>query len=42
MRVGVDDVFGKSGAPEDLLKRYNLTADAIVDKAKAAIAMKKA
>ena len=42
MRVGVNDVFGKSGAPEDLLKRYNLTSDAIVEKVMAAIKMKKA
>lgn len=41
LRVGVGDSFGKSGAPDLLLKRYHLTADAIEEKVKAAIAMKR-
>ncbi len=41
LRVGTQDVFGKSGKPDELLKEYGLTADAIVEIAKKAIAMKK-
>ena len=40
MRVGVNDTFGKSGPALDLLKLYGLCADNIVEKAKAAIALK--
>jgi len=29
-RVGVKDTFGESGKPEDLMKKYGLTADAIL------------
>ncbi len=41
VRVGVEDTFGKSGPAKELLKVYGLCADNIVDKAKAAIAIKK-
>jgi len=34
VRVGVHDVFGESGAIEDLLEHYGLTASAVVDAAK--------
>lgn len=40
-RVGVEDKFGRSGKPAELLKMYGLTAENIVAKAKAAMAMKK-
>lgn len=39
--VGVNDIFGKSGKPADLIVKYGLTADAVVEKAKAVLAMKK-
>lgn len=39
--VGVRDVFGKSGKPAELMKKYGLTADNIVEKAKEAIKMRK-
>ncbi|WP_010246016.1 transketolase family protein [Acetivibrio cellulolyticus] len=39
--VGVQDKFGKSGKPDELIKLYGLTAENIVNKAKEAIAMKK-
>ena len=41
LRVGVNDQFGRSGPAVEVLKRYGLTPDNIVAKAKAAIAMKK-
>jgi transketolase len=41
VRVGVADTFGKSGPALDLLPLFGLSADAIVEKAKTAIAMKK-
>ena len=41
LRVGVEDKFGKSGQVPELLKEYGLTAENIVAKAKAAIALKK-
>lgn len=40
-RVGVQDKFGKSGKPDELLKMYGLTAENIAEKAKEAISMKK-
>jgi len=40
-RVGVMDVFGKSGKPDLLLEKYGLTSAKIVEAAKAAIAMKR-
>lgn len=39
-RVGVKDVFGESGTPDQLLEKYGLTAAQIVIKAKEAIARK--
>lgn len=41
LKVGVKDVFGESGKPDELLKGYGLTADDIVKKVKEAIALKK-
>ena len=40
LRVGIEDKFGRSGSVEDLLEKYKLTPAAIVEKAKAAIALK--
>lgn len=40
-RVGILDVFGKSGESVDLLCKYNLTPDDIVKAAKEALEMKK-
>ncbi|TAF35239.1 MAG: transketolase family protein [Cytophagales bacterium] len=40
--VAVNDSFGESGTPEDLLKKYGLTAEAIYQAAKKAIARKNA
>ena len=42
LRVGVEDRFGKSGKVAPLLEAYGLTPAAIADKARAAIALKKA
>ncbi|MCL2838187.1 MAG: transketolase family protein [Oscillospiraceae bacterium] len=39
-RIGTQDVFGRSGKPNELLKMYGLTAEDIAKQAKAAIAMK--
>ena len=39
-RVGVEDKFGQSGLPDELLKAYGLTAEHIAEKAKAAIGRK--
>lgn len=39
-RVGVNDSFGESGLPDELLEKYGLTAAAIVEKAKAVITRK--
>ncbi len=41
LRVGIKDVFGESGKPEELLKAYNLTSQDIVNKVKQAITLKK-
>ena len=41
IRLGVEDKFGRSGTPEDLLVRYGLTPENIVAKAKLAISKKK-
>jgi len=41
LRVGTNDVFGKSGKPADLMKEYGLTAENIAENVKKAIAMKK-
>lgn len=42
LRVGVEDKFGKSGQVPELLGEYGLTAKNIADKARAAVAMKRA
>ncbi len=39
-RIGVQDSFGESGTPAELLKKYGLTADDIVAAAKKAISRK--
>lgn len=39
-RIGVQDTFGESGTPAELLKKYGLTADDIVAAAKKAISRK--
>ena len=39
--VAVNDTFGESGKPADLLVKYGLTADAIISAAKKALARKK-
>ncbi|WP_039765088.1 MULTISPECIES: transketolase family protein [unclassified Caldicellulosiruptor] len=39
--VGVNDEFGRSGKPEDVLKYYKLTAEEIVNKAKEVMKMKR-
>lgn len=41
LRVGTNDVFGRSGKVPPLLEMYGLTAESIVEKAKLAISMKK-
>jgi transketolase len=38
--VGLDNTYATSGSSDDLLERYGLTADAIVQKAKEALALK--
>ncbi len=40
-RVGVEDTFGKSGPAAALVKLFGLDAEAIAEKARAAVAMKK-
>jgi transketolase len=40
--VGVHDSFGESGVPEDLMVKYGLTAQAIVDAAEKAMSRKQA
>jgi transketolase len=39
-RVGVEDKFGESGLPDELLEKYGLTAANIAAKAKAVVAKK--
>ena len=41
LRVGVEDEFGEVGPEDYLRKRFEMTAEKVVRKAKAAIAMKK-
>ena len=41
LKVGVKDVFGESGKPNELLVKYGLTANDIVEKVKKAILLKK-
>ncbi|SHJ62048.1 transketolase family protein [Paramaledivibacter caminithermalis] len=33
-RIGINDTFGESGKPDELMKKYGLTAENIVEKAK--------
>ena len=41
LKVGVQDVFGESGLPDQLLEAYGLTAANVVEKVKKAISFKK-
>lgn len=41
LKVGVNDVFGESGKPDELLKAYGLTAEAVAKKVKKSIALKR-
>ena len=41
LRVGVKDVFGESGKPDQLLQKNGLTSQDIVSKVRAAVALKK-
>ena len=41
LKVGINDTFGESGKPDELLKAYNLTAEDIVNKVKEAITLKR-
>ena len=41
LKIGVQDVFGESGLPNQLLEAYGLTAVNVVEKAKKAISLKK-
>jgi len=41
MRLGVEDTFGESGSPEELMEKYGLTSAGIIAKVKMAIARKK-
>lgn len=41
LKVGIQDVFGESGKPDELLKAYGLTSQDIVNKVKKAISLKK-
>jgi transketolase len=38
--VAVNDSFGESGTPDELMKKYGLTTENIIQKAKAAVARK--
>ena len=39
-RVGIEDVFGESGTGGELVEKYRLTAEHIVEKARRAMARK--
>lgn len=41
VKVGVNDIFGQSGKPDELMKEYGLTPEGIVAAVKKAIALKK-
>ncbi|MEG1286815.1 transketolase family protein [Clostridium sp.] len=41
LKVGVNDVFGESGKPDALLKAYGLTAEAVAEKVKKSIMLKR-
>jgi len=32
LRMGIEDVFGQSGSPEELMRHYGLTVEGIVQK----------
>ncbi|MDB2107186.1 transketolase C-terminal domain-containing protein, partial [Clostridium paraputrificum] len=40
LRVGVKDIFGESGKPNELLEKYGLTTSDIVNKVKEVIKLK--
>ncbi|NME82996.1 transketolase family protein [Clostridium sp. SM-530-WT-3G] len=40
LKVGIQDTFGESGKPNELLEKYGLTVQSIVEKAKKAITLK--
>lgn len=39
-RIGIEDVFGESGAPDELMEKFGLTPQAIVERVKRVIARK--
>lgn len=41
IKVGVNDTFGESGTPDQLLEKYGLTSANVVEKVKKAISLKK-
>ena len=41
LKVGIKDTFGESGKPNELVKVYGLTVEAIVEHSKRAISLKK-
>jgi len=41
IRVGVNDTFGESGSPDDLLIKYGLTAEKLVEAGQKALGMKR-
>ena len=41
LKLGIQDVFGESGKPDQLLEAYGLTSKNIVEKVKKAVALKK-
>lgn len=41
IRTGVDDSFGESGAPDELMRKYNLDAQAVITAIEQVIQMKK-
>jgi transketolase len=41
VRVGLKDVFGESGSPDELLAKYGLTAEEIAKAARVAVGRKK-
>lgn len=41
VKVGIKDTFGESGKPDQLLNKYGLTVESIVNSAKRAISLKK-
>ena len=41
IRIGVKDTFGESGKPEDLMRRYGLTSEAVVDAATEAMSKRR-